>query len=144
MFLTPQENERFESKFVVDGKGCHLWQGPLDRDGYGMFYLRRRNRRAHRVGWYTVKGEIPEGMVVDHLCGVRSCVNPAHLRLQTPRQNALENSRGIGAVNARKTHCKEGHPFDRFYSGQRVCSKCEAAKAQRLRRKWRAEDSLRV
>lgn len=144
MFLTPQEIERFQSKYIVDGSGCHIWQGPLDRDGYGMFYLRRRNRRAHRVGWFSTRGEIPSGMVVDHLCGVRCCVNPSHLRLQSPRENSLQNSRSIAAVNAQKTHCKNGHEFDRFYGGQRYCSICESEKRKRLSRKWRAEDTLSV
>lgn len=81
------------------------------------------------------------GMVVDHHCGIRACVNPSHLRLQTPRQNSLENSRSAAAVNARKTHCAHGHPLDRKYGKQRYCSICQAAKTRRLRAKWRAEDA---
>lgn len=142
--LTPQEAARFHSRYEVSSMGCWLWQGPLDKDGYGMFYLRRKNRRAHRVGWYSRFGEVPVGKIVDHSCGIRHCVNPSHLRLQTVRQNALENSRGLGAINARKTHCPAGHEYDRVYGGQRYCSTCERAKARRLRRRWRIEDTLRV
>lgn len=123
---------------------CWLWQGQLDKDGYGTFYLRRVGRRAHRVGWYMLNGEIPEGMVVNHVCGHRNCVNPQHLDLLTPRENALKDSRSLGAINARKVHCPEGHEYDREYSGQRYCSICEAAKRRRLRIKWSAEDTLRV
>lgn len=142
--LTPQEAERFRSKYTEQPSGCWTWNGPLDKDGYGTFFLRRRSRKAHRVGWFSTRGEIPKGLVIDHLCGIRCCVNPSHLRLQTPRQNSLENSRSPAAVNAQKTHCKRGHAFDRFYSGQRCCSQCEAAKARRLNAKWRAEDTLNV
>jgi hypothetical protein len=145
VMLTTEEARRFESKYEVARNGCWLWQQPLDRDGYGSFYLRRRNRRAHRVGWFSAHGEIPAGMVIDHSCGNRSCVNPSHLRLQTKRQNALENSRSICAVNARKTHCAKGHPFDRVTpQGSRSCSICERAKHRRLRARWTAEDTLRV
>lgn len=143
MNLTPAEHDRFMSK-VEENNGCWLWRDPLDKDGYGSFYLRRKRRRAHRVGWYMLRGEIPEGMVINHICGHRHCVNPQHLTLFTVRENALKDSRSIGAVNARKTHCRQGHIFDRVYGGQRYCSTCDAAKARRLRAKWRAEDTLAV
>jgi hypothetical protein len=42
---------------------------------------------------------------VDHLCRVRMCCNPAHLRLVTPRQNSLENNSSPFARNANLTHC---------------------------------------
>lgn len=141
--LTDSERTRFHSKFTTS-RGCFLWQGPLDKDGYGTFYLRRRSRRAHRVAWYDAYGEIPEGLVVNHKCMSRSCVNPQHLELVTVRDNSLRDSRSSGAINARKTHCPKGHEYDRVYSGQRYCSICDAAKRKRLRAKWRAEDTLRV
>lgn len=142
--LSETEATRFRAKYVVDRAGCWLWQGPLDKDGYGHLHFRRKRRSAHRVGWYSAHGEIPAGFVVDHVCGKRSCVNPSHLRLQTIRQNTLENSRSISAINAQKTHCSKGHPFDRLYGKQRYCSVCSAAKSKRLRKKWAAEDTLRV
>lgn len=80
-------------------------------------------------------------MVVDHICGNRNCVKPDHLRLLTPKENALDG-RGLGAINARKTHCKNGHPFDRKYGKQRYCSICQAAKTKRLRKKWAEEDDI--
>ncbi|WP_189389045.1 HNH endonuclease signature motif containing protein [Streptomyces sp. SDr-06] len=129
---------------------CLVWTGPLDKDGYGFFYLRRKNRRAHRVAWYDMHGEIPEGMVINHVCRNRACVNAQHLQVVTIRENVLKDSAAVSAINARKTHCKRGHPFDRVYrkSGdrghQRYCSICEAAKSRRLQAKWRAEDKLKV
>lgn len=143
MNLTESEHSRFMSKVLVEND-CWLWQGPLDKDGYGTFYLRRRSRRAHRVGWYMHHGEIPQGMVVNHKCRRRHCVNPQHLEVVTVRENALKDSRSIGAINARKTHCPKGHPYDRTYGRQRYCSICDAEKARRLRRTWRAQDTLRV
>jgi hypothetical protein len=142
--LTDLEAQRFQAKYETVPSGCWVWNGPLDKDGYGSFYLRRKNRRAHRVAWFSAHGEIKAGHVIDHVCGIRSCVNPAHLRLQTARQNALTNSRSVAAVNFQKTHCSQGHQFDRRYGKQRYCSICEAAKSKRLREKWAAEDTLSV
>lgn len=137
---TPEEIKRFNSRWVAE-KGCHLWQGYLDKDGYGTFYFRRKGRRAHRVSYYFTIGDIPKDMVIDHICGNRNCVKADHLRLLTPRQNALDG-RGLGAINAKKTHCKYGHPFDRVYGKQRYCSICSKAKKKRLVKKWAAEDTI--
>lgn len=143
MHLKPEEQERFNTKWVKSGD-CHLWQGPLDRDGYGSFYLRRLGRRAHRVAWFSIHGEVPEGMVVNHTCRKRNCVNPQHLQIITAIENSLKDSCSVGYINSQKTHCKFGHPFDLKYGRQRYCSICSREKSKRLKRKWRMEDTLRV
>lgn len=58
-----------------------------------------------------VHGPIGAGMVIDHLCRNRACVNPGHLEVVTVRVNTLRGHT-IQATNANKTHCKRGHPFD--------------------------------
>jgi hypothetical protein len=146
--LTASEKARFLSRTRRD-VDCLIWAGPLDKDGYGTFYLRRKDRRAHRVAWYDMHGEIPEGMVINHVCRNRACVNAQHLQVVTIRENTLKDSSTVSAINARKTHCKNGHPFDRIYKKargghQRYCSICEAAKSKRLRAKWIAENTLNV
>lgn len=138
---TKEEAERFDSKWKQVSE-CRLWQSPLDKDGYGSFYFRKKGRRAHRVAYFSYNGAIPDGMVIDHLCKNRSCVAIGHLRLITMRENALENSSSLGAINKRKTMCKRGHPLDRSYGKekrQRYCSICDKAKRVRLAKKWREE-----
>jgi hypothetical protein len=136
--ITQAEIERFNSFCKREGE-CLLWQRPLDRDGYGSFYFRKKSRRAHRFAYYSRFGNIPVGLVIDHICRNRSCVEPSHLRAVTVRQNSIENSNSVSAKNAAKTHCKQGHPFNRKYGKQRCCSICDNAKRIRLAKKWREE-----
>lgn len=104
-----------ESRVVRSGE-CWIWQGPLDRDGYGTAFWpteakEQSRRRAHRLVWETMVGPIGDGLVLDHLCEQRACVNPAHLEAVSPRENTMRSSRAPAALNARKTHCKRGHEF---------------------------------
>jgi hypothetical protein len=72
-------------------------------------------------------GPIPEGLVIDHLCRNRGCINPTHMEPVTNAENVLRGE-GPTAVNARKTHCKRGHPFDDVntyvYAKGRACRMC--------------------
>ena len=124
-----------------------MWNGPLDEDGYGSFFFRKLNRRAHRVALYLAGQLLAPKMVVDHKCPNRHCVNPQHLEPVTRRENALINSRSPAAVNAAKKVCPKGHKYDLVYQQKRgparYCSICEAEKQKRLKGKWRAEDPLR-
>lgn len=133
--------ERFDAKWIPEpNTGCWLWTGCVDEPGYGHFSSRRvdQTSRAHRWAWMLYRGPIPKGFFIDHICRVRSCVNPDHLRVVTPRVNSLENSVSLAVVNAAKTHCKHGHAFDRANTrpddnGNRVCRACR----RDIKRRWR-------
>jgi HNH endonuclease/AP2 domain len=64
-----------------------------------MFAVRRRMRGAHRVSYALRYGSVPEGKIVDHMCHVRHCVNPDHLRAVSHKQNH-ENRAGANTGNA--------------------------------------------
>ena len=122
----------------VPESGCWLWTAHIHKKtGYGRFgVLSNGPELAHRVAYELFVGPIPEGMHIDHLCRVRCCVNPKHLEPVTHAENLL---RGFSrnAVNARKTHCLNGHEFNeqntyiRKSDGYRWCKKCGNDRARR-------------
>lgn len=117
---------------------CWLWKAYRDRDGYGVLTCRPKYMRAHRFAYELLIGPIPEGLQLDHLCRIRHCVNPKHLEPVTSRVNSLRG-RTLQAINAAKTHCPQGHPYDaentRFYAGRRFCHTCmlESDRRQHLK-----------
>jgi hypothetical protein len=92
----PTKAERFWSK-VQKGEGCWEWKAGKNTHGYGriqMGTLREQNvQLAHRVAYEYVKGPIPEGKALDHICRNPGCVRPEHLRPVTAKEN-LENLGG--------------------------------------------------
>lgn len=62
--------------------GCTEWQGGVNDAGYGILCADNSRIRAHRAAWEAHnEREVPDGMVVDHICGNRKCVKPDHLRV---------------------------------------------------------------
>lgn len=140
-------HESTESRFlrqVLKTDSCWTWTGPKNNDGYGSLWVTKRNKylKAHRYSYEYFKGPIPEGLTLDHLCRNRGCVNPDHLEPATDRENILRGT-APSAINARKTHCKRGHPLsgDNLYinagSGGRACRTCCRVVWQRRREKMR-------
>jgi len=84
------DEERFWVK-VNKTDSCWLWTGATTAK-YGVFRINGGNSVAHRVSYQWAKGEIPEGVQLDHMCHNRSCVNPDHLRFsdwETNGQNRV-------------------------------------------------------
>ncbi|PCC29858.1 hypothetical protein CIK76_05000 [Glutamicibacter sp. BW80] len=96
-------------KSVQVTESCWLWTGAL-LDGYGIIGSNGTCLRVHRLTYEQLVGEIPQGLVLDHLCRVRNCVNPSHLEPVTIKENVL---RGVGptAEFARRDECAHGHLF---------------------------------
>lgn len=69
------------------GTECWIWQRARTAAGYGQAFDGRMMRPAHRVYYERSYGKVPEGIVLDHLCRVRACVNPSHLEPVTRAEN---------------------------------------------------------
>jgi hypothetical protein len=128
---------------------CWLFTGCTKAQGYGAFYHNGRMIAAHVFAWTAFVGPIPEGRHLDHVkaagCTNRHCVNPDHLEPVTPHENTLRGE-SWAALNARKTHCPQGHPYDEKNTypapgGGRVCRTCKIARITARRVVRRAERS---
>jgi hypothetical protein len=104
--------------------GCWLWLGAVTPGGYA----RLRDGYAHRMSYEIHVGPIPPGLQLDHLCRVRSCVNPAHLEAVTQKINI---GRGEAGMHMReRTHCPRGHErtpentYTRIKRGHSECRIC--------------------
>jgi hypothetical protein len=124
---TPEE--RFWPKVDMRGgpDACWPWMAGLTDDGYGRFtWIKGMPGPAHRFSWELAHGmPFPDGLVTDHLCRNRACVNPAHLEA-VPQYDNLHRS---PLTCAGRTHCPQGHPYDeantyRSPQGRRLCRTC--------------------
>ncbi len=91
--------ERFWPK-LERTQSCWLWTASKNAAGYGLIGDVHGSRLAHRISWEIANGPIPAGLSLDHICHVRACVNPAHLRLAT---HATNNQNRSGATRASKS-----------------------------------------
>lgn len=126
---------------------CWEWRGRKDRKGYGqMAGSDGSSIRAHRYAFEAAKGPLLTDQILDHLCNHRWCVKPSHLVVSTYRENTLRGT-SFSAVNARKTHCKLGHPFsgDNLYinptTGARYCVECRRRFHRESRRRIKARQA---
>ena len=103
-------SERFWSKVALKQFGCYEWLAGKRIDGYGRCWNGRRMVRAHRFAYEDIKGPIPDGLCIDHLCRNPSCVNPDHLEVVTLRENVLRGI-SLSAIRAKRTHCPKGHEY---------------------------------
>jgi hypothetical protein len=132
--------ERIVNRFVKQPNGC--WHHPSNPGSKGYAVTKigwpvSKSILTHRLSWMYYKGDMPDDMVIDHLCHNpatckggntcqhRRCVNPNHLQLITASEN---NSKTVRILKF-KTHCKNGHKLENniyvYKNGKRRgCATC--------------------
>ena len=131
---TKAAEDHFWSRVIKQDDGCWIWTGATEATGYGCFSSPSAGRviRAHRYAYENQIGPIPAGLVIDHLCSVRNCVNPNHLEAVTDEENRRRGLRH-GILNGRITHCPQGHEYTPENSARRAnrkgieCRTCKRA-----------------
>ena len=138
---------RFNSKLLpgppapIDLPGdCWAWgRAHFKKTGYAMFSVRGRDGKwgptvAHCIAYELYIAEIPAGLVIDHLCRNRWCVNPWHMEPVTRAVNA-ERGMSPAAISVRNGRCGLGHEFtpENTYvkpsrPNKRECRKCMRAR----------------
>lgn len=105
-YIVHHHRRKSPLEYVVEDRGypdgpCWIWQRAISGTGYGNAWVGGRVVRAHIVVYQRHKGSIPPGLELDHLCRVRSCVNPDHLEPVTHIVNVLRGA-GVGKRGPRK------------------------------------------
>jgi hypothetical protein len=108
------EYQRFINK-VNFTSNCWEWTGTKYRGGYGHFRRQINGEwvmaKAHRYSYEVHKGPIPDGLLILHSCDNPSCVNPAHLRAGTAKENVQDmikkGRKKYGTSPGNKQHSKE-------------------------------------
>lgn len=129
VFQRPHKERKDRLQRLVDHTefgDCWIWNGILTPKGYGKLKVDRRWKFAYRYSYELFKGDVPEGLVLDHLCRQPACVNPDHLEPVTNRENILRGV-GITAQMANRQFCKRGHNVKesiKVIGGMRQCAPC--------------------
>lgn len=81
----------------ITGTPCWTWKGAHTKHGYGQIRRPHNGRLilTHVATFLMEGGTIPPGMELHHLCGKPTCVNPAHLRAVTHRDNIRRGLTGF-------------------------------------------------
>ena len=118
-----------------DGK-CLRWISNKSHNGYGMFSFKGKTQGAHRFSYEYHHGSIDTDLEIDHICRVRDCINPKHLRAVSRIENMF-NSETHKAV---MTHCSRGHLLVKREDGYRFCKPCKLV----YDRKWYSKNREKV
>jgi hypothetical protein len=108
----------------------------ITTNGYSRIRINGKKIQSHRWVWELLNGPIAEDMVVDHMCSNRKCILPSHLRVVTQQENIMAGKHNID----NRSHCNQGHPFNKENimvrkNGKRECAECNRIRARASYRK---------
>ena len=116
--------------------------------GYSQRNIKGIRYNGHRESYKLFIGAIPEGLVIDHLCGNKACYRPSHLEAVTQKENVLRGN-SFFATRSRMTHCFRGHEFDESNTlinknGTRRCRKCNHLKYLKRKNAKKCKDAEKL
>jgi CCR4-NOT transcriptional regulation complex NOT5 subunit len=142
--------ERFWAKVAIaEPEECWLWTACVNSKGYGSFGVApKKTASAHKVAWALAKNDGVMSDSKDHImhsCDVKRCVNPQHLELGTPKQNARDAvARGLKVVHkpSERDTCNYGHPRtpENTHHKYNTCNVCRRISGQKAKEKQRTTD----
>jgi hypothetical protein len=89
--IKPSDIDRFWGRVeVAEDDQCWEWTGQKTVRGYGQFWFKDGNVRAHRFSYLLKYGFIYSDLICMHVCDNPGCVNPSHLKLGTIRDNTQD------------------------------------------------------
>lgn len=133
--------ERLLSKVQYANTGCWIWTGCV-ANKYGQIGSGegKQRIRTHRASYMIFKGPIPEGMVIDHLCRNKLCINPNHLEVVTLKENAYRGESPTIKIH-HSGYCARGHEINSINTSFHPrtgliqhCRICERDKKHALKR----------
>jgi hypothetical protein len=141
--------EMYEAVNTLDHKSCWHWDKAINKDGYGitsrMIDGKKYGILTHRLSWFTMYGNIPDGMAIDHMChepascvsGVqcehRRCYNPYHLKMTTLSENTKRGANNRDNVGMCRNNLHEWVPENQTIWGnnKKVCKPCHKETSRR-------------
>ena len=135
--------DRFFSRIKFNPEtGCWLWTRCTGHGGYAVLVIGRANGKklsqlAHRFAYQLLRGPIPDGLVLDHLCSNPICLNPTRVEPVTQHVNVIR------AYRERRVVCQNGHPLSEVYVHKKIpphgrtCGlECRECRRAAKRRHW--------
>lgn len=83
--------------------GCWAWTRGRQKNGYGVVNHKGEGRLAHSVAWELLRGPIPTGQRLGHMCPNKACCNPDHLSLGKRRRGPVQTFTCIDQLLDRAT-----------------------------------------
>lgn len=137
--VKPEDNKlynNFKKKVVFGGESeCWTWNAAINKVTMRpMFWFNNTWTPAARASLYFKQGYLTKGLHVCHdpvICDNTLCVNPFHLREDTPSANTRDLLTTGKHNNKRKTHCPQNHEYSGnnvyYHGGRRFCIACRNA-----------------
>ena len=139
MSAVPNPLEYIATRIRIEDRGfstpCWAWQCCKNEKGYGRTVVPLMGHvRIHRATYQLLRGPIPGGMQIDHLCRVKECCNPDHLEIVTNEENARRAAPHRRTIINGRIHCPHGHEMTEENTKPngscRVCHRASVRKSE--------------